>query len=83
MRAHFGALAAKAPRHELPSWLLHCMAPFAPAVRVLLPQLGKTFAASSQKAQRLLGWNARPNEESIIDTVHSFTRFGLLNAARA
>ncbi len=83
MRARFGALAAKAPRRELPSWFLRAVAPFAPPVRAFLPQLGKSFAASSEKAQRLLGWKARPNEESIVDTVESFVRLGLVPAPHA
>jgi len=82
MRARFGALAAKAPRHEIPTWLLRALAPFVPAVRAVVPQLGMSVSATSAKAQRLLGWSARSNEDSITDMVESFVQFGLLPAAR-
>ena len=81
MHARLGPLAAKAPLRELPNWLLRAMAPFVPQVRAILPQLGKSFATSSGKAQQLLGWNARSNEDAIVDTAESFVRFGLLARA--
>ena len=63
--------------------LLRALAPFLPSVRAIVPQLGMSLTVTSEKAQRLLGWTARPNEESISDMVESFIRFGLLPGASA
>lgn len=81
MRERCGALAEKTPRRELPTWLLRTLGPFVPAVRPLLPTLGKSLPVSSEKAQRLLGWRPRPNGDSVVDMAESFVRFGLLPAA--
>jgi hypothetical protein len=49
-----------------------------PAVKVLLLQLGKVRNATSEKAQRLLGWGPRSNEEAIVAAAESLLRLGLL-----
>ena len=82
LRARLGPLAARVPTREVPSWLLRIAALFSADARSVLPQLDKHFSASSEKARRLLGWTARPNEESLVDTARAFERFGLLQDAR-
>ena len=42
-----------------------------PALRQLRPQLGKNLDATSAKAERVLGWHARPIEDTITDTATS------------
>jgi dihydroflavonol-4-reductase len=49
-----------------------------PAVKQILPELGKRKNATSEKARRLLGWAPRSNEESIVATAESLARLGLL-----
>jgi len=49
-----------------------------PAVKQLLPELGKKKNASNEKAKRLLGWAPRSNEEAIVATAESLIRLGLL-----
>ncbi|MFT3838337.1 MAG: aldehyde reductase [Myxococcaceae bacterium] len=78
MHERLGALAAKAPLREIPSWLLRITALFNPQVKMIVPQLGMHISATSEKAERLLGWKARPNGDSIVDTAESFVKFGLL-----
>lgn len=78
LRERVGPLAARTPTRELPDWVLRVTALFNAEVRSLLPQLGKVMSATSEKAQRLLGWSARPNGDSLADTARSFERFGLL-----
>ncbi len=79
LRAKLGPLAARVPRKELPNFVLRFAALFSADVRMILPQLGKSLSVSSEKAERVLGWKARPNEESLVDTANSFVRFGVLN----
>ncbi|MEA5360389.1 aldehyde reductase [Amycolatopsis sp., V23-08] len=71
LRARLGERAAKVPTRELPLWAARALARVNPAMRVLRPQLGKNFDATSEKAQRLLGWSPRPIEDTIVDTAES------------
>jgi hypothetical protein len=49
-----------------------------PAVKQILPELGKHKNGTNQKARRVLGWTPRSNEESIVATAESLVRLGLL-----
>ena len=49
-----------------------------PAVKQILPELGKKKNATNEKARRLLGWSPRSNDEAIIATAESLLRLGLL-----
>jgi len=51
-----------------------------PAVKQILPELGKVKNASNEKAKRLLGWAPRSNEEAIVAGAESLVRLGLLRA---
>ena len=79
LRARLGVSARRAPRFQLPDWLVRLAAKRDPSVRQLLPLLGKIRNASSEKARRVLGWSPRSNEEALVGTAESLIRFGLLN----
>ncbi|SHN21037.1 SDR family oxidoreductase [Mucilaginibacter sp. OK098] len=64
---------------ELPNWLLHVAALWDPAVKVLVPMLGKVMNSTSKKAIRMLGWSPRSTEEAIVATAESLVRLGLVN----
>jgi nucleoside-diphosphate-sugar epimerase len=49
-----------------------------PAVKQILPELGKMKNASNAKARRMVGWTPRSNEEAIVATAESLVRLGLL-----
>ena len=49
-----------------------------PAVKQILPELGKTKNATNEKARRVLGWAPRSNEDAIVATAESLLRLGLL-----
>ncbi len=49
-----------------------------PALRQLVPQLGKIRRASNEKAERVLGWTPRSNEEAVVATAESLVRLRLL-----
>ncbi len=65
---------------QLPNWLVRLAAMRDPAVKLILPELGKVKNASNEKARRVLGWTPRSNEEAIVATAESFVRLGLLKA---
>src|SRR5690606_20759180 len=78
LRERLPDLTRNAPRHELPSWIGRLTAPLVPEMSTLLPLLDRKRAATSAKAERVLGWRARPREETLVDTVTSLARVGAL-----
>jgi nucleoside-diphosphate-sugar epimerase len=78
LKSRLGALAKRVPTRELPNWVVRLAAIRDPAVKQILPELGKMKNATNEKAKRLLGWSPRSNEESILATAESLARLGLL-----
>lgn len=78
LRARMGAAAKRVPTREIPNWVVRLAALRDPAVKLILPELGKVKHESGEKAQRVLGWNPRPREEAIVATAESLMRLGLL-----
>jgi dihydroflavonol-4-reductase len=78
LKRRMGDAAKRVPTRELPNWLVKVAAMRDPAVKVILPELGKVKNSTSEKAIRLLGWTARTPEESIVATAESLVRLGLL-----
>ncbi|MFZ0948948.1 MAG: aldehyde reductase [Candidatus Sulfotelmatobacter sp.] len=78
LKNRMGASAKRVPTHQLPDWLVRIAALRDPAVRQILPELGKTKNATNEKAKRMLGWAPRSNEEAVVATAESLVRLGLL-----
>ncbi len=82
LRERMGAAARRVPTKVLPDWLVRIAALADPAVAQIVPELGKTKAASNEKAKRVLGWSPRSNEEAIVATAESLLRLGLLKDSK-
>ena len=78
LKRRMGAAAKRVPTRQLPNWLVRIAALRDPAVKVILPELGKRKNATNEKARRVLGWAPRSNEESVVATAESLVRLGLL-----
>jgi nucleoside-diphosphate-sugar epimerase len=78
LKRRMGASAKRVPTRQLPDWLVRIASLRDPAVKQILPELGKIKNATSQKARHLLAWTPRSNEESIVATAESLLRLGLL-----
>jgi nucleoside-diphosphate-sugar epimerase len=78
LKARMGAAAGRVPTRQLPNWLLRLAALRDPAVKQILPELGKWKNATNEKARRVLGWNPRSREDAIVATAESLLRLGLL-----
>ena len=78
LKARMGAAAKRVPTRQLPNWLVRLAALRDPAIKLILPELGKKKNGSSEKAKRILGWTPRSNEEAIVATAESLVRLGLL-----
>lgn len=83
LKRRMGAAAAKVPGRELPSWFIRVLALRNPAMKNLVPFLGITMNATSQKAMRLLGWSPRSSEEAIVAAAESLLKLGLLKEQSA
>jgi nucleoside-diphosphate-sugar epimerase len=78
LKNRMGEAGKKVPTRQLPNWLVRIAALRDPAVKQILPELGKLKSGSNEKAKRLLGWEPRSNEEAIVATAESLLRLGLL-----
>jgi nucleoside-diphosphate-sugar epimerase len=78
LKRRMGASAKRVPTRELPNWVVRLAALRDPAIKQILPELGKIKNATSEKAKRMLGWSPRSNEEAIVATAESLVRLGLL-----
>ena len=78
LRTHLGTAARRVPRFEAPDFAVRTMARFSPAMRQVVPQLGKKRRASSRKAREILHWSPRSNEDLIISTAESLLHYGLV-----
>jgi nucleoside-diphosphate-sugar epimerase len=78
LRARMGSAARRVPTRELPDWLLRLAALWDPAVKQILPELGKRKNATSEKARRMLGWVPRSREDAVVATAESLVRLGLI-----
>jgi dihydroflavonol-4-reductase len=79
LKARMGEAARRVPTRQIPDWLVRLAALRDPAVKQILPELGKVKNATSAKARALLGWSPRPREDAVVATAESLVRLGLLN----
>lgn len=82
LKSRLGEAARRVPTRSLPNWLVRLAAFWDPAVKQIIPELGRRKNASSAKAQRLLGWAPRSAEEAIVATAESLVWLGLLKDGR-
>ncbi|MEW9624884.1 SDR family oxidoreductase [Rhodanobacter geophilus] len=80
LKRRLGTSARKVPTLQLPNWLVRLAALRDPAVKQILPELGKRKNATGAKAQRMLGWLPRSAEEAVVATAESLAKLGLLKA---
>ena len=82
LKSRLGEAAKRVPTRQLPNWLVRLASLRDPAVKQIVPELGKRKNATNEKAKRVLGWAPRSNEESIVATAESLVRLGLLKNGR-
>lgn len=78
LKERMGVAARRVPSRELPNWVVRLASLRDPAVKLILPELGKRKNATGEKARRLLGWSPRSREDAIMATAESLVRLGLL-----
>jgi nucleoside-diphosphate-sugar epimerase len=81
LKEQMGEQARRVPTRQLPDWLVRLARFKDPAVKQIIPELGKWKNATSDKAQETLGWSPRSREESVVATGQSLVRLGLVKGA--
>ena len=82
LKERMGERARRVPTRQLPDWLVRLARFKDPAVKQIIPELGKWKNATSEKAQKVLGWSPRSREESIVRTAESLVRLGLVKGSK-
>ena len=70
--------SGKVPTRNLPTWLMRILANFDKEVKSVAFELDRYREASTDKAERLLGWEMRSNEEAIVATAESLMKYGAI-----
>jgi nucleoside-diphosphate-sugar epimerase len=78
LKNRMGSDARRVPTRELPNWMVRLASLRDPAIKLILPELGKGKNATNEKARRMLGWAPRSNEEALTATGESLVRLALL-----
>ncbi|MFD7881893.1 SDR family oxidoreductase [Streptomyces bauhiniae] len=82
VRARLGEDAAAVPAVELSDEAVRAAAEANPALRGLLPNLGKIRHLDNTKARTVLGWQPRSSDEAVAATAASLLQLGLLPGAK-
>ncbi|MBS1806165.1 MAG: aldehyde reductase [Acidobacteria bacterium] len=80
LKERMGERARRVSTRQLPNWLVRLARFKDPAVKQIIPELGKWKNATSEKAQRVLGWTPRSREESVVATAESLVKLGLIKS---
>jgi nucleoside-diphosphate-sugar epimerase len=78
LRERLGDAARRVPTREIPDFLVRLASMRDPAVKQLLPELGKKKNATSEKARRVLAWSPRSASDALAATGESLVQLGLL-----
>ncbi|MFT3896485.1 MAG: aldehyde reductase [Thermomonas sp.] len=77
LKRRMGDAAKRVPTRQLPNWLVRLAALRDPAVRQIVPELGRYKNATSAKARRVLGWKPRDSGDALVATAESLLRLRL------
>jgi dihydroflavonol-4-reductase len=78
LRRELGADARRVPTRALPDRLVRLAALFSPVVRAVAGELGAERHQSAEHARQVLGWQTRPEAQSIADAARSLLALGLV-----
>jgi dihydroflavonol-4-reductase len=78
LRSRLGAEASRVPTRRVPDFVVRIAALFDPMLRVAATELGAIRNMDASHAKAVLGWAARPAEESIVDAARSLIDLGIV-----
>jgi dihydroflavonol-4-reductase len=78
LRSRLGAEASRVPTRRVPDFVVRVAALFDPMLRLAVTELGAIRNMDASHAKAVLGWEARPAEESIVAAARSLIDLGLV-----
>ena len=81
LKQRLGPEASKVRARRLPDWLVRLVARFDPTIRQVTGELGKVRNMDTRHAKAVLGWEARPPEESIVASARSLIDMGVVKVS--
>ena len=78
LRAKLGEEARKVTKRTMPDLVVRVAALFSPMAQAAVGQLGSVRNMDASHAKAVLGWVARPAEQSIVDTARSLIELGIV-----
>lgn len=78
LKERMGDAAKRVSVRQVPNWVVKLAALKDPAVKQIIPELGKWKNATSEKAESVLGWSPRSREDSVVATAESLIELGLI-----
>jgi nucleoside-diphosphate-sugar epimerase len=77
LREGLGAAGGEVPTRQLPDFVVRLVARFRdPSLRAIVPGLGRRNRHSTEKARRVLDWQARPARQTVLDCANSLLAHG-------
>jgi dihydroflavonol-4-reductase len=83
LRDRLGPAGAGITTREVPNLLVRLASLADSSLRVTVPLLGNVYKASPEKARRVLGWQSRSAEESVMDAAHSLIQLGVAGKSKS
>jgi len=81
LRDKMGEKAKNVTTKVMPNWVVRLAALFNSTAKGIVPQLDQKKNVSSEKAKKILGWQPRTNEETLVASAGSLLRLGLVKNA--
>lgn len=78
LRRELGDDARRVTTRTVPDWLVRLAARFNPVARAVVGELGAERHQSAEHARQVLGWQTRPEAQSIADAARSLLALGLV-----
>jgi len=78
LRARLGDEARKVARRAMPDLVVRIASLFNPLAKAIVGELGSVRNMDASHARAVLGWVARPAEESIVDCARSLIEHGIV-----
>jgi dihydroflavonol-4-reductase len=78
LKAELGDKARKVPTRTLPNWAVRIASLFNPPVRQFIGELDNVRHMDASHAREVLGWQARPARETIVECAESLIEHGIV-----
>jgi dihydroflavonol-4-reductase len=78
LRERLGPAAARVPARRMPDWIVRLIGRFNVEMGDLVPLLGQRRSATAAKAERELGWKARPWQDAVTGSAGSLLELGVV-----